>query len=382
MEVARRVRVDRYSRVPLATQISRQLTWLIATGVVQEGALLPSISELAAEVGVNSHTMRAAYGQLRDDGIVRLQRGSRTLVLGYDRGQIASARGQPHSFTIGVLIPAFTSYYDDFLKAVAVEATAEGWLPIICETHHFDALVVSSYLNQLSSRDVDGLIAIHAESPAESETVDLFGPSDTLRPVVLVDSADLATSSQVRVDREADGKSAVAHLVAHGHRRIASIVGPASWISTRLLARGYTQAMDEAGLDLDDQLVVNVADHALDAGAAAARRVLAFDVQPTAIVCAGDVLALGAIHAVREAGLRVPEDIAVIGYGDIPFAAVSSPALTTIRLPAAELGRQAVHSLRRAIDEGASQPPVAVATSLTLRRSCGCSPNPAEEPRV
>lgn len=382
VDVERRVRVDRHSRVPLATQVSRQLTWLIATGVIEEGALLPPINELAVKVGVNTHTMRAAYGQLRDDGLVRMQRGSRTAVLRYDRGQVSSPRERPHSFTIGVLIPSFTSYYDDFLEAVAAEAGAEGWLPIICETHHFDALVVSSYLDQLFSRDVDGLIAIHAESPAESETVDIFRPSDTLRPVVLVDSADLATSSQVSVDREADGRAAAAHLIAHGHSRIASVVGPASWISTRLLVRGYAAALAAAGLVWDDTLVVHVNDHALEAGANAARQLLASPAPPTAIVCAGDVLALGAIHAIRDADLRVPEDVAVIGYGDIPFAAVSSPALTTIRLPAAELGRQAVRSLRRAIDEGSPQPPVAVATSLTLRRSCGCPSDHVKEPRV
>ena len=382
MEFSRRISVDRQSRVPLATQLSRQLTWLIATGAIEEGALLPAISELAEQVGVNSHTVRAAYVQLRDDGLVRMQRGSRTVVLGYDRGSASGASDRHHSFTIGVLIPSFTSYYDDFLEAVSAAAGAEGWLPIICETHHFDAPVVSSYLDQLFSRNVDGIIAIHAESPAESEAVDIFGPSDSLRPLVLVDSADLATGSHVTVDREADGRLSTTHLIEHGHRRIASVCGPAPWISTKRLTKGYADALDAAGVTGDADLIVSVADHTLDAGADAARRLLELDDRPTAIVCAGDVLALGIIHALREADLRVPEDVAVIGYGDIPFATVSLPALSTIRLPAGELGRQAVLLLRRAIDEAAPQSPVAVSTSLVLRRSCGCSPNPTEEPRV
>lgn len=382
VEVARRISVDRVSRVPLATQISRQLTWLIATGAIEEGTLLPPISDLAAQVGVNTHTMRAAYGQLRDDGLVRMRRGTRTVVLGFDRRHAAHARERHHSFSIGVLIPSFAAYYDDFLAAVTRAAGAEGWLPIICETHHFDAPVVSSYLDQLFSRNVDGIIAIHAESPAESEAVDLFGPSDTLRPLVLVDSADLATSSQIDVDRESDGREAAIHLVEHGHRRIAAVLGPASWISTQRLRRGYAETLASAGLEPDDDLVTNVPDHTLQAGVAAARRLLALDERPTAIVCAGDVVALGVIHGMHEAGLRVPQDVAVIGYGDIPFAAAASPTLTTVRLPAAELGRDAVHTLRRAIDEGTPQPPLTVATSLTLRHSCGCSPDAVEEPRV
>jgi len=382
VEVARRISVDRVSRVPLAAQISRQLTWLIATGALEAGAFLPPISDLATQVGVNTHTMRAAYGQLRDDGLVRMRRGSRTMVLGFDRRRAAHARERHHSFSIGVLIPSFAAYYDDFLAAVTGAAGAEGWLPIICETHHFDAPVVSSYLDQLFSRNVDGLIAIHAESPSESEAVDLFGPSDTLRPLVLVDSADLATSSQVDVDRETDGRVATAHLIEHGHRRIGAVMGPASWISTRRLLGGHSLALASADLTFVDDHVANVPDHTLEAGSAAARRLLALDEGPTAIVCAGDIVALGVIHGIRAAGLRVPEDVAVIGYGDIPFAAASSPTLTTIRLPAAELGHEAVRMLRRAIDEGGPQPPTTVATSLVLRHSCGCPSNRVTESRM
>lgn len=377
-EVARRIRVDRGSRVPLATQISRQLTWLIATGVLEEGTELPAISELAKQVGVNTHTMRAAYGQLRDDGLARVQRGSRTVVLGYDRGLVSSAADRYKSFTIGVLIPSFSSYYDDFLEAVTSAAGSEGWLPIIVETHHFDAPVVSGYLDQLFSRNVDGIIAVHAESSAESEAVDIFGPTDTQRPLVLVDSADLAAVSQVTVDRNADGGKATTHLLEHGHTRVAFLGGPAGWVSTKRLIAGYVDALATAGLARDEALIANATDHELDAGSIAVEPLLSLRERPTAIVCAGDIVALGAIRTLQEAGLRVPEDVAIIGYGDIPFAAISSPALATVRLPAAELGREAVRTLRKAIDEGAPQPPVVVATTLITRRSCGCPPNPPE----
>lgn len=371
--VARRISVDRDSRVPLATQVSRQLTWLIATGALEAGSLLPPISELAHRVGVNTHTMRAAYLQLRDDGLVRVQRGSRTLVLGYDRGVAAIPGNRHSSFTIGVLIPSFASYYSGFLDAVTTAAAAEGWLPIICQTHHFDAPIVSSYLDQLLSRNVDGVIAIHAESTAESEVVDIFGPLDTLRPLVLVDSADLGRSSLVTVDREADGSEATAHLISHGHRRVAFLSGPAEWASTQRMLDGYRAALADAGMPTDDALIVHATDHTLEAGDASVDGLLQLDRPPTAILCTGDVLALGVIRAAHDVGLRVPEDIALVGYGDIPFAALASPSLTSIRLPAAELGRRAVQSLRRAVDDGSRQPPVPVATELVLRQSCGCA---------
>ncbi len=373
-EIVHRINVDRNNRTPLSTQIAQQLTWLIATGVAAPDSFLPTIGELADHLGVNVHTVRAAYQQLRDDGLVAMRRGSRTLVLGYDRDRAPAGADRHASFSIGVLVPSFSDYYAAFLDAIANEAEVEGWLPVICRTDDYDPKVVSRSLDQLFSRNVDGVIAIHFETPQDVAAVEILAQSAALRPFVFVDSLPVEGTSRITVDREADGQIATSHLIAHGHRRVAFLAPPPSWNSTLRLGSGYRRAMSAAGLPLDPDLVVNVTDFSLEAGAKAAGQLLQGDDPPTAIFCAGDILALGAIRAIDSLGLAVPDDVAVMGYGEIPFAALAAPPLSSIRLPADELGHLAVRILRDAIDQGTSQTPVAVETTLVLRQSCDCPP--------
>ena len=354
--------------MPLATQIARQFMWQVASGRIVPGSHLPVIAELAGELGVSVHTVRAAYRQLADDGIVSISRGSRTRVLGYDRDR-ASIRNDTHpSYSIGVMVPAFTDYYADFLQTLSLEAGLEGWLPIICQTQHYDAQVVSRHLDQLFSRNVDGVILIHFTAAGDEAVVDVVESSSALRPFVFVDSADVGMGSHILADRTSDGFEATMHLVDQGHRRIAYIAPPAD-SSSNLLGAGYSRALTAADLPSGDQLVAPVSEFSLDAGAKAATQLLLGDDPPTAIFCAGDILALGAISAIHERGLRVPQDVAVMGYGELPFARLASPSLSTVRLPADALGYEAIRTLRRAIADGEPQPPVTVATTLVTRES-------------
>ena len=156
--VSAAISLDSAIRVPLATQIARQITWQVAIGRIPAGSYLPVMAELAVQFGVNVHTVRAAYRQLSDDGIVVMARGARTRVLGYDRLR-APRGGDAHpSFTIGVMVASFNIFYNEYLDALTRAAEVEGWLPIICQTQGYAPDVVARYLDQLFSRDVDGLI--------------------------------------------------------------------------------------------------------------------------------------------------------------------------------------------------------------------------------
>ena len=366
-----RINIDRTSRVALAAQISGQLTRLIATGVARPDSFLPTIADLAQHLSVNVHTVRAAYRQLADDGLVVMRRGSRTLVLGYDRDQAWSRReNRQSSFTIGVLVPSFTDYYAEFLDAISKGSELEGWLPVICQTRHYDPRVVARDVDQLFSRNVDGIIVIHFDRP-DSQTAEIFRSASALRPFVFVDSNSADSGSRIVVDEAAAGARAISHLIDHGHRRIGFIDPAAGWGTSRFV-EGSSPVLAAAGVSLEDRLVVPASDWSLQAGAKAAAQMLEIDRPPTAIFCAGDVLALGAITAINELGGRVPDDIAVMGYGEIPFAALAAPALSTTRLPADDLGYEAVRTLSRAIVTGAVQPPVTFETRLILRESCNC----------
>ena len=346
--------------------------WQVASGSISTGSYLPVIAELAADLGVSVHTVRAAYRQLADDGIVSISRGSRTRVLGYDRQRASIGNDSHLSYTIGVMVPAFTDYYADFLQALSLEAELEGWLPTICQTHHYNAVVVSRCLDQLFSRNVDGVILIHFETAADEAVVGVLESSSALRPFVFVDSANIGLGSHILADRTSDAHEATTHLVEHGHTRIAHIASPEK-SSRNLLLGGYSRALAAAGIPPDDQLVASASDFSLEAGAKAATQLLLQEDPPTAMFCAGDILALGAYSAVRERGLRIPQDVAVMGYGEIPFARLAAPSLSTVRLPADKLGHEAIRTLRQAIEDGESQPPVTVETALITRESCNCA---------
>ncbi len=377
LEIARRMNVDRESRVPIATQLARQLTWLIATGALRPGTRLPTLVDIAEHLGVNFHTVRAAYQQLRHDGLVDTRRGVGTVVLGYDRQRAAARRGNDPTFTIGVLVPSFSDYYADYLESIIEAATVEGWLPVMCHTRHYDSTVVARCMDQLLSRNVDGVIVTHFETPDDRATYEILKSGESLRPFVFVDCAEVGMGSSVTVDREGDGWQVTRHLIEHGHDRVGYLAPPETWSATRRLGTGYRRALAEGGIMAEPGYVAHATEFSLDAGAKAAHRLLQQPDPPTAIFCAGDILALGLLSALNALGLRAGRDVAVIGYGEIPFSALTAPPLATVRLPANVLAHEAVGVLRRAI-EGGNQPPTAVSTALVPRESCGC--RPGQEP--
>ena len=368
-----RISIDRGSRIALVAQIARQLTRLIATGVIEPGSFLPTTVSLGRHLGVNVHTVRAAYRQLMEDGLVSMRQGSRTVVLGYDRDRAGSYReNRESSFTIGVLFPFFGPSYAPILEVVSDESEIEGWLPVICRTRDYHPLVVSRHIDQLFSRNVDGIIVIDFDRPDE-QVSGIFRSSAALRPLVFVDSLSADCGSMIVVDNVGAGFKATGHLIEHGHERIGLIDPAVGWGTSRLLA-GSSQALAAAGLPLHFELVKSTADWSREEASKAAAQLLDLANPPTAIFCASDILALGAISAVEERGGRVPRDIAVIGHAETPLAALTAPSLSTTHLPARDLGREAIRTLRRAIDTGTDQPPVIVETTFVARESCSCSP--------
>ena len=372
-DVSAAISVDGASRVPLATQIARQITWQVATGRIPTGSSLPALADLAAQLGVNVHTVRAAYRQLADDGIVSMARGARTRVLGYDRLRALRGNDAHPSFTIGVMVPSFDVFYSEYLNALTAAAEVEGWLPIVCQTRDYTPDVVARYLDQLFSRNVDGIMLLHLESLADEEVVDTLRSSAKLRPFVLADCVDIGEGSRIVVNHAAGAQMVTEHLIGHGHSRIGHL-GPAEERSPTVSFRsGYERALAEAGLPFDEHLVVPMTNFYLPAGAKAAMRLLQREDPPTAVMCPTDATAFGVIAAARELGLRVPEDLAVMGYGELPLSRLAVTPLATVHIPADRLAFEAVRTLRRAIDDGEAQPPLEICTRLVPRESCGCA---------
>ncbi|MFD7658217.1 LacI family DNA-binding transcriptional regulator [Actinosynnema sp. NPDC059797] len=165
------------------------------------------------------------------------------------------------------------------------------------------------------------------------------------------------------------GRSATRHLTGLGHRRIAMITGPDHLLCFRARLDGYRAALEAAGLAVDPALVAR-AEPTREAGHLAARGLLGLPDRPTAIFAGNDLQALGVYQAAREAGLRVPDDLSVVGFDDLPVAALVDPPLTTVHQPLVEMAVAATE-LALALGRGETPPQVGLelATTLTVRRS-------------
>lgn len=355
----------------MAAQLSQQLVWLIASGMLKEGDNLPAVRELAGELGINYHTVRAAYQQLKGQGVISTRQGTRARVLRYDRQRLASSAPRLPTFTLGVLVPNYSPYHASFLEGLEEATRADPWLKFICDTNYYTRHV-GRYLAQLLTKNVDGIVVTHFEKAHQADLRAMLSPSDGMPPMVYADSPNMPGPS-VGFNREEGASEAVQHLVEHGHRRIALITPSTEWSTLRAVHAGYRSALQASGLAMEKELTVTVPTFSAEDGSAAADELLERGDPPDAIFAAGDMLAIGALRRLKEHGVRIPQDVAVVGYGEIELAALVDPPLTTVALPPTEMGRQAMRMLRQSIDgEEVTPREVRLPARLVHRRSCGC----------
>jgi LacI family transcriptional regulator len=228
-----------------------------------------------------------------------------------------------------------------------------------------------AYARRARHHGVDGVVVLAVDDAEEPELQKLIGSGT---PVVAVDLAlNGERASYVASDNLGGARLAVRHLHTLGHRRIATIVGLAHTkpAADRLL--GYRAELQELGLTPTPDYEA-AGDFYLESGEAATRKLLALPEPPTAVFAASDLMAVGAIRAIEEAGLRCPGDIAVVGFDDIQLAEHVSPALTTIRQDKRALGAAAARSLVQLIDETETALHVSVLpVELVVRDSCGAA---------
>ncbi len=191
-------------------------------------------------------------------------------------------------------------------------------------------------------------------------------------PIVLLGRLPDVDIPSVDVDNVRAAYNAVSHLIRLGHRRIGMITnGPLRYTASRDRLLGYRQALERHEIPYDPDLVVE-GQFTAESGEAAVERLLALDPPPTALFVASDTVALGALVALRRRGLQIPEDMALVGFDDIPLAAYVDPPLTTVRVPAYELGREAARLLLTLVQgQAPGTTHVVLSTSLVVRLSCG-----------
>ncbi|GAB2976665.1 LacI family DNA-binding transcriptional regulator [Amycolatopsis acidiphila] len=225
----------------------------------------------------------------------------------------------------------------------------------------------NSWAQRLKSSGREGLIVVTSElSLAQVEGFARAG-----LPLVVIDPLNLprVEVTSVGATNWSGGLAATEHLLSLGHRRIAFAGGPLPASCSQARLHGFRAALENAGYAAEPELVLH-GDFQYDAGLEMATRLLSLDVPPTAIFAANDATALGVMEAARRRGLRVPQDISVVGFDDTVLAELATPALTTVRQPLQDMGRVALRTLLRLIaGETLDSHHVELATNLVVRGS-------------
>ena len=232
-------------------------------------------------------------------------------------------------------------------RSVATEqaAQAAGYRLLLCDTQGREELE-RQFAELVYAYQADGVIQLRAYDPFENAPPDADVPP-------IVNACEVIKAGRyptISLDNVAAAKAMTDHLIALGHRRIGLIKGSKNSPLTLDRLAGYEAALREAGIAIDEALICH-GNFSLEAGFAGAQKMLALAERPSALFCENDEMAIGALKRIRQAGLRVPEDISVVGFDDIPMAAFCDPPLTTISQPAEAFGAKAVEMLIALIEK-------------------------------
>ena len=268
------------------------------------------------------------------------------LAMNYVPNRVAQAMSNRRSNCIGIIVPTVnSSFFPDIINGIEQEAKNEGRQCFVCQSHSRTEIMAEE-VEALLSHMVEGLIIFPVNSFVQKDLyLDLLK-----RPVnfVLVDQrVDGVRAPYVGNDNRKAGRLATGHLLTRGHRRIACIRGYWDSLSARDRFRGYADALADAGIALEEDLVAgNGFD--TDEGYRSAQKLLKGRHSFTALVAPNDFVALGAIRALEEGGLRVPEDVAVIGCGNLDMCSWVSPSLSSIDQSPGKIGQAAMRLLAEA----------------------------------
>lgn len=268
--------------------------------------------------------------------------------------------------TIGVLLPDIHGeYFSELIRGIDRAARLIG-LHLLVSSSHGDATEAAQALRSMHGR-VDGVLIM---SPYLDGTLLNKALPAALPAVLLNTPDDTGRAPAFMIDDFGGAKAMVEHLRALGYQRIAHITGPESNYESNERLRGFRAALGR--VQASTALVVT-GTFTEESGYLAGRQLAGATPRPDAVFAANDMMAIGCLFALKQAGLRVPEDVALAGFDDIPIARFVSPPLTTVRAQTAELGRKSLELLARAIEKpsGAKCERQTLGTQLVIRASCG-----------
>ncbi|MFF3784782.1 LacI family DNA-binding transcriptional regulator [Streptomyces sp. NPDC001933] len=335
---------------------------------------MTSIKDVAAQAGVSVATVSRvlnSHPSVSPDARTRVL--AAVDALGYRPNAVARSLRTDQTRTLGLVISdVLNPYFTELARFVEEEARALGYSVIIGNADERPELQ-DHHVRTLLDRRIDGLLV----SPADGDSPLMADVARAGTPMVFVDR--WMPGVDVPVVR-ADGRHAIRDLVAHlyalGRRRLAIIAGPAATTTGDERVEAFREALRAHQLGLPE-VYIGQGDFQADSGRRVTERFLALPEPPEIVFAADNLMALGALDAIRAAGLRVPQDIGLAAFDDIPWFVHTDPPITAIAQPTGELGRAAVRALVDLV-EGRSPQSVTLPARLVVRRSCG---EPASDQR-
>lgn len=331
---------------------------------------MPTMKDVAQAAGVSVTTVSHVINETRyvsEDLRARVLQAMEEL--SYHPNILARSLRQGITHTIGLIVPDNSNPFFAEIARVAETVGFENDYSVILCNSDKNVERESAYINVLIAKQVDGVIFI----AAGSEQQHLRELAAQGIPVVVADrEVPQELADVVLVNHEQGGYDATGHLITLGHRRIACIAGPSPLTPSADRVRGYRRALREAGIPIEEELVVRCTESYLG-GETAMAQLLRLDELPTAVFTYNDVTAIGALRAIRNAGLQVPKDLSIVGFDDISLASAVVPALTTVAQPIADLATLATELLIARIQNSEEYEPgqrIVLDTKLVVRESC------------
>lgn len=307
-----------------------------------------TLRDVAREAGVSVNTVSRALNGKPD---VSPETRARVLEvakrLGYRPNRLARGLRSNKTFTLGVIVTDIANpFFAELVKGVEEAARAKGYSILLGDTSE-DPAKEEEAIQVMMAERVDGLLI----TPVQSSRKALEEVLESGFPVVLMGRYFSDLDAPFVVTDDVQGAAmAIEHLIGLGHRNIAHVAGPLHISSARDRLLGYRKTLEAHGIPLRESYVLEGA-VTLEDGYAAGKELLRLEPFPTAVFAYSDFVAVGIMQAILEAGLRIPEDISLVGYDDIVFSAYTKVPLTTVRIPKRKLGKEAVRLLLSKIEK-------------------------------
>jgi DNA-binding LacI/PurR family transcriptional regulator len=341
-------------------------------GEFKIGSKLPTETELTLKYGISRSTIREGFASLVQEGILTRRRGAGTFVQ-----NLTASKG---SKIIGAMVPCMRSHKDSFGESIRIiedKLHDSGYSMILCN-HDNDPVKAERYIDRLSQDGVSGVIYSPIQLPDGKEfNLKILRRLDAQNlPFVLlgtpVSSDTLSRFSIVSSDGFSGSRHMVRHLVGLGHRRIAYIRFKGIFTDDHRYS-GYVEEMQEQGLSVPAEYTKNVKPVAVECqGQEEVRELLNLAEPPTAVLCMHDITARNVVEEVQRMGLKVPDNLAVTGFGDLYFADRLTPPLTTVQLPIAEEAGLLLKILFEKINgTSTGEQQIFLNVDLIVRESCG-----------